>query len=426
MTRRNPIGTLSLLGTSAGFAVMEALRHAGLPFGPGLHILQAGFEAGMVGGCADWFAVSALFRPIPCRRFAIPHTNLIVKERRTLTGGIVDMVQNQWLSPASLAQKLQGLRASQLLLEDLATPGARHQVAGAARDLLGRLAGTLNAPELAGFLDRALRDQLAGLDLAPAVGGWLQARVQGGDANALWDFLTGSLAASAEAGDFNQVIGQMLQRALESYQDRGALAWLKGKALELAFDVDDVSGSLAVAFARSLRQIQQDPAHPLRAKLDEQLLGFAQQLVRGDPDACAAFTQFQQRLTEHAELGPLLARILSRLQETLQTQLASADSDLAGLLDRLLDNLLTGLRGEPHTQDLLDAWVRRTLLDLAARHHDQIGALVAGNLAKLSDDDLVAQVEGQVGNHLQFIRLNGALVGSLVGMALAGLKLLLG
>lgn len=424
MTKRNHFGTISLLTATAGFALLESLRHAGLPFGQGLGLLQCGCEAGMVGGLADWFAVSALFRPIPCRRLPIPHTNLLVQERTKLTGSIVDMVQNKWLSPESLAEKLKGMRASRLILEHLNAPGARAQVVEAGRDLLSRLAGNLDAPELAGFLERALRDQLAGLELASSVGQWMEARITAGDTRIIWDFLAGSLAAGAEAGDFHEPIRRMLENAVQHYKDRGSFAWLKGKALELAFNYDDVASSLSGAFAASLRQIQRDPAHFLRSKLDEQLLGFARKLNAGDREACAAFEQFQRRLAEHAELGPYLASILSRLQATLEAQLARSDSDLMGLLDRVLGNVLLELQREPETQERLDAWVRRTALDLASRNHQQIGGIVAENLARLSDDDLVAQIEGQVGNHLQFIRLNGAVVGGLVGMALALLKLL--
>ena len=134
---------------------------------------------------------------------------------------------------------------------------------------------------------------------------------------------------------------------------------------------------------------------------------------------------FQHRMIEHAELGPFLSRILSRLQETLRNQLGMPDSHLTQLLDHTLDNLLTELRGEPDIQVRLDGWVRRTILGLAQRHHGVIGEMVAGSLAKLTDDNLVAQIEGKVGNDLQYIRLNGAVVGSAVGMILAGIKLLM-
>jgi uncharacterized membrane-anchored protein YjiN (DUF445 family) len=131
-------------------------------------------------------------------------------------------------------------------------------------------------------------------------------------------------------------------------------------------------------------------------------------------------------MVEHAELGPFLARILTRLQETLRGELREPGGHLAQLLEGLLEKILAGLRGEPRTRERLDAWARRSILELAQANHTVIGDMVAASLAKLSDLDLVAQIESKVGADLQYIRLNGAVVGSLVGMALATLKLLLG
>lgn len=422
---RNHIGTLSLLGASAGFAVLETLHHQGWAAAPPWRILQSGFEAGMVGGFADWFAVSAIFRPIPSHRFRIKHTNLIVENRAKLSAGIVDMVQNRWLSPETLAEHLGRLSASRFILDHLAAPKARAQVLEATRDLLGRLAGSLDAPEIAAFLDRALRDQLAGLELGPVFGQWLQARIEAGDTSALWDFLVMSLANSVERGDFEAPIRQMLEHAMAHYKGQGVWGRLKGAAAERFFAYDQVSQSLSSALGQSLRDIQRDPGHPLRAKLDAQLAGFARKLAQGDPEACAALDHFQARLTAHAELGPLLTRILSRLQATIQVQLRDAGGNLAQLLERVGDTLLRELQSEPAVQAKLDHWVRRTILDLATRNHHLIGEMVESALAKLSDQDLVAQIEAKVGGDLQYIRLNGAVVGSLVGMALATLKLLL-
>jgi uncharacterized membrane-anchored protein YjiN (DUF445 family) len=163
----------------------------------------------------------------------------------------------------------------------------------------------------------------------------------------------------------------------------------------------------------------------LRAKLDEQLARFARKLAQGDREACASLEQFQRHLTEHAELGPILSRILTRLQATLREELRDATGHFSYLLDRVLENLLKELREEPENQARLDGWVRRSILDLASRNHGVIGEMVAGSLAKLSDGDLVAQIEEKVGGDLQFIRLNGAVVGSAVGILLALFKMVL-
>ena len=426
MPRRNRAGALSLAAASAGFVLMAALRHAGIALAPGWSVLQSGFEAGMVGGCADWFAVSALFRPIPSRRWSLPHTDIIVRGRAKLSLGIVDMVQNRWLSPGTLAEHLVRLSASGFILDHLADPAIRAQVAEAARELLGRFAGSLDAPEIAAFLDRALRDQLAGLELGPVLGPWLEARIAAGDTGPLWDLLASSLADGAEQGAFQGAIRGMLETAVANYKGQGFWEQLKAGTGELFFDYGQVAGSLGIAFGRTLRAIEHDPGHPLRARLDEQFSAFARNLARGDREACAALEGFQRRLAGNAELGPVLARILARLQETLREQLGNPGGDLARLLERLLENLLAELKREPDIQARLDAWVRQRVLDLATANHHVIGEMVASALVKLSDRELVAQIEDKVGADLQYIRLNGAVVGSLVGMALALVRMALG
>ncbi len=421
---RNRIGLISLLAATAGFVGMEVMRHLHLlGDSSGWSVLQSGFEAAMVGGMADWFAVSALFRPIPCRRLALPHTDIIVRSRRKLSAGIVDMVQNRWLSPSVMAEHLGRLSVCRLILEHLEPPAARRKILDAAQELLGRLVGSLDTPEIAAFLDRAFRDQLAGLELGPALGRFLTARVREGSTQALWDTLAASLARGAEHGDFRQPIRRMLESAVTHYKEQGFLARIKGTASEWLFDYDEVSESLSKALAEQLHDIERDPHHPLRVKLDEQLLVFAQKLAEGDREACASLERLQQRLVDHAELGPLLSHILSRLQQTLREQLSAPQTPLDRLLERLLDGLIASLRAEPLTQERLDGWVRASILDLVHRHHGVIGEMVAGALEKLSDQDLVNQIEEKVGADLQYIRLNGAVVGSLVGMALALVKL---
>jgi len=216
-------------------------------------------------------------------------------------------------------------------------------------------------------------------------------------------------------------------RCAESqYKDHGLFQRVKLSVGELLFDYDELSASISSAFATHLRDIQADAGHPLRQQLDEHLLGFARSLRAGDPEARATLAQLQRQLAANAELAPFLTHILTRLQVTLQAQFADPDAPLNHLLDRSFEQFLQGLGSEPDTQARLDVWVRRTILDLVERHHPVIGEMVAGSLNRLSDQDLVAQIEDKVGADLQYIRLNGAVVGGLVGVILAGIKLLLG
>jgi len=117
-----------------------------------------------------------------------------------------------------------------------------------------------------------------------------------------------------------------------------------------------------------------------------------------------------------------VSRAIVPLQRQLDEDLQASDGALSRLIDRQLRSGIRALLGEPARRAALDAWVRATAEDLLRRHHDQIGLTVRENLEALETDELVAQIEGRVGADLQFIRLNGAVVGGLIGVGLALLR----
>ncbi len=125
--------------------LVEAGLRTALLGGPFWRILLAGFEAGTVGGLADWFAVTALFHEVPLP-FIRRHTNIIIRNRERLTEGAVDLVANKWLSPDAVRDKLAGLSVSTFILEWLREEGNRERVLRAGRELFARVADGLDSP----------------------------------------------------------------------------------------------------------------------------------------------------------------------------------------------------------------------------------------------------------------------------------------
>jgi uncharacterized membrane-anchored protein YjiN (DUF445 family) len=146
---------------------------------------------------------------------------------------------------------------------------------------------------------------------------------------------------------------------------------------------------------------------------------FGERLSAGDPDALAQVEQLRRALADSLETRPLIGDLLGRLQKQLDAELASNGSELAGLIDFQLRHGIRDLLADPEHAGRFDDWVRATATDLLRRHHDQIGLTVRENLEALETSALVSQIEARVGSDLQFIRLNGALVGGLIGLLLA-------
>ena len=136
--------------------------------------------------------------------------------------------------------------------------------------------------------------------------------------------------------------------------------------------------------------------------------------------------QLGHALLESLEAMPLVRNMLAQLRSRLEQDLDEPEGYLAALVDRELRAGIVELLDDPDRAAAFDHWVRQTADDLLQRHHHQIGVTVRENLEALETNALVAQIEDRVGADLQFIRLNGAVVGGLIGILLAALRLVSG
>ena len=427
MVSKRRLGAISLCATAGGFVLVEMLIFKGYARGLAWSMLAAAFEAGTVGAMADWFAVTALFREIPVpvlRR----HTDIIAKNRSKIVAGITDMVQNKWLSPSVIVEHLDRFSASEALLHHLGDIRQRKKLAEILRSLLTRMAQGLDGPEVAGFLERVLKDQFGKMDLARPLGDWILRAVRRRDHEALWELLLKTLERSVRDPAARTVFAGLFRRMMGDYRQRGG--FFRGISIGVLEEVDAINIDEAVDvilknLERFLRDAQGNPRHPFRERQDAILLEFAQMLSSNDPETVGMIATLQGRLAENSEVEEYIRGVLSRFKETVLDQLDSDASDLARLLENFLEGSLEDLRKDSSLRNRLDAWVRDTFIHLVEKHHDYIGEMVRSSLDKLEDRTLVDQIEEKVGDELQYIRLNGAVVGGAVGTVLYFLKILL-
>src|SRR6185436_17750330 len=411
--RRNPIGTISLVCAVLG---MVACR-VGLTVvdAPWLHILSAGFDAATVGALADWFAVVALFRhPLG---LPIPHTAIIPTRRAKIIESIVNVVENDWLSPGVIGARLSRVAPSALVVDWLRTPGHVGRLGAPLRDLLRGLARMLTEDEVARFVESSLERQLRELPLDVSTGNWLVRAVESENAEATCTSLAASLANLAARPRTAVELHWWLDRSAETLHDGGKRLMpfvLRRKVVQRKI----VQAACDYATAE-LRCASLDRTHPLRRTVLEAASRWAHRLADGDPTAMEQAEQLRVALLESLETRPLVRETLVRLRRELETQLADERSDLSALIDRTLQKGIVELLDDPDRRTVFDHWVRTTVDDLLQRHHHQVGITVRENLEALDPSTLVAMIESRVGADLQFIRLNGALVGGLVGLLLA-------
>jgi len=425
--RRRNAGAISLVIAVIGLITVHVLRANGIGEPLAMRILSGIFEAGTVGGLADWFAVTAIFRRIPIPVIA-RHTNLLVKHRRKFTAGIVDVVQNRWLAPSVVRERLQSISASRLLIAHLGEPESRKRSVAALQSFLTRVNDELDSPAVVGFLDRLLKDQLRDVDIGRPLGTWMLGALERGDHGPLWDVILASAETSLREGALKRIIESTLEAAVRDY---AATDWKKKLVVSGATAIGGIDYGVAAdkaveALSRSLADARGVPEHPLRQRIDGVIADFARELRDGRGEATRIVADFQRRLVENADAQGLIRGILTRLKGTLAEQLAREDSDLSATLDHLLAGVVRDLEAHVDTREKLDLWMRQVVAELVERHHGVIGEMVESSMTRLSDEELTQQVQDKVGDDLQMIRVNGAVIGALVGGILAAAKIFFG
>ncbi len=426
MTRR--LGAISLCVAVGGMVTVEALIHAGSVVGPAWRVIATGFEAATIGGVADWFAVRALFRRIP-----IPiigrHTDVIVKNRERIASGIVDMVENRWLTKEAIHEQLRELAPARALLAHFGDPRHQAQLIELSRDLFAGVVEDLGRDEIAEFLERVIKDQLRGIELAQPLGRWLQSALERRDHDRLWGALVGVLQAAMEGPRTERVVAEVARRSGERYASGNLLRSLGvgvGQASG-ALDYDEAARSILAEAKAFIGVARDDDQHPLRLRMDEVLARFATDLQNGDPAARETVEDLRRRIVENAELHDIVQDTLTRFRETARGEVARPDSALFGLLRTHAARYVEEIAESPERCERLDDWLRTRAEELVTRHHALIGDVVRSSLSpvKLPDHELVRQIEDKVGDDLEYIRLNGAVVGGLVGVLIAIVRLML-
>lgn len=426
MQVKRHLGTLSLAAVVTLFIALEAALRTGLFTAPWVRILATGFEAGMVGAMADWFAVTALFREVPIP-FVRRHTNILLRKREALTEHIVDVVQNEWLTPRAIGEYLSKRSPSSLLLDYLAEPRHETQLVEALRDVCSALIDRLDGPEMVSFLGQALRRQIDRPDFDRWVGEHLEAAIRRGDHGPAIDTLLGVVEKAVREGTLRSLVRGWIEEAARSYASRGTLkaatTWMLEKSGGL--DYDRAAEDIVNAVAGSIGGVKGNAAHPVRKRIDDAVSGFAGGLLSGSEGPRAALERLRRGMAEGLESETGLQEILRRFKESLRTQLADPGSAFMTAVASFLKSRLAELRSDRALCERLDAWVQETARAVVERNPAMIGEMIRTSLGKLEGPQLVSQIEGKVGPELQYIRLNGAVIGTIVGLALGTLRHLL-
>lgn len=354
----------------------------------------------MVGGLADWFAVTAIFRrPLG---LPIPHTAVIPRSKERIADALGEFVAVNFLAPEVISQRLRDQDLATSLGRQLADPVTARRVADGVMDALPAIADLLDDEVVSDFLRRQVGDLSRGERLASAIGRGLKLLTEHGRHQPVMD------AAVAEGW-----------RALEEHepairaQVRARTSWLWRL---IALDAR-ASDALIGAMEKTLREIAEQPNHPARQRVTEVLQRFSDDL-QNSPELRGQVERFAADMLAHpavaAYFGELWGALKAALRAGAEDTQASARIALADAIERFG----TAMLEDPAVLDALNRRLRALMTEISGRHGRDVGRLISETIRSWDTHTVVEKLEQNVGPDLQYIRINGTIIGGLIGLAI--------
>jgi uncharacterized membrane-anchored protein YjiN (DUF445 family) len=366
-------------------------------------------EAGIVGGLADWFAVTAIFRrPLG---LPIPHTALIPHNWELMAARVGVMVGGRVLTKEYVREEIARIDLAELLARG-AERISRHDLERATRLVAGWAAEQL-APATTAELVARLRRTLAMQPVAPMLATALRvARRQGWDQR-LIDGALRVLAEAMERPEFRDTVGDVIDDLVARYRERLGVYPRLWMGLASVLGLLDRE-RLVAALHAGLREVAKDHDHPLRRQGVEVLADLERRLDE-DPALGARVEATKAELLRAPAVVELLDEATASLTRTLRAELADERSELLAWLSERLDRARRALVADAELRRSLDAWVKARISELVERHHGRIAGFIENGVRALGPEGAVRLIEEHAGDDLQFIRVNGTVVGGLAG-----------
>jgi uncharacterized membrane-anchored protein YjiN (DUF445 family) len=361
--------------------------------------VQAGAEAAMVGGVADWFAVTALFRrPLG---LPIPHTALIVERKDQFAATLGQFVQENFLNADVLGDRIRSTRLVSRLASWLADEDNAAALAGRVADLGVTVAEALRDEDVQRVLTAELTRALGTVDVAPLAGRVLRVILSGGE----------------HAGLFTDIVSAADRYLAEHYTELRDLfeteapRWVPDAIHRRLFD------RLHLRLRDRLATMAADPEDETRRQFEIWVAGLPDRLETS-PELRERGERLKREVLGSAGLRDWSSSLWKHVKATLRTQAADPESELRRRLADALTAAGRHLGSDGELQDSLERVVESGARTLAGQFHDELAGLVTGTIQRWDAEQTSSQLELLLGHDLQFIRINGTVVGAGVGLAL--------
>jgi uncharacterized membrane-anchored protein YjiN (DUF445 family) len=396
LRRMKAIATGLLLVAAAVYVAARRWEDGG-PAAAGY--LRAAAEAGMIGALADWFAVTALFRhPLG---LPIPHTALVPTRKDALGRSLGDFVSANFLSAEVVRDRLDRVDLATRVGRWLQAPQHAARVVAEAAAALRAAVGLLRDEDLQSVVEQALRRRVARVPLAPPLGRLLARVVADRAHHAMVDLVVRH--GHRWLRDNPDLVVRAVERQAPSWSPR--------------FLDEKVAGKVYAELLRVAGELERDPRHPAREALDRYLAALAQDLQH-DAGTGRAVDRVVAGLMDNAELRAALGRLVVSGREALLELVDDEDSELRLRATTAVTGLGERLTADADLRERVAGWVAGAATYATERYGGEIASVISDTVARWDAAEASDRIEQHVGRDLQFIRINGTVVGALAGVVI--------
>jgi uncharacterized membrane-anchored protein YjiN (DUF445 family) len=394
LVRMKAVATGLLIAVAIVFLVARAVEDDA---GAWVGYVRAFSEAAMVGALADWFAVTALFRhPLGV---PIPHTAIIPNRKDQIGRSLGEFVQGNFLTHEVLVERVRGLHAGSRLGPWLGDPDNAERVTAVAADVLHATLEISDDRDVQSALEHAVVERVRATPVAPLLGRAIDLAIEGGHHERLLD------AVLVGVREFLEENRSVLRARLEQESP-----WWIPEPIDERIFTKIYSG-----VHRFLEDVGGHPEHEVRRSIEQRIATLADRL-RDDPVLIAKGEELKEELLDHPDVRAWLSSLWAELKRSLLS--ASADPNSA-LRQRFVASTIRfgeRLQRDRELSGKIDRWLERAVTYLVDNYRGEVAELISSTVARWDARATSQRLELQVGRDLQFIRINGTIVGGLVGV----------
>ncbi|HEX2202390.1 MAG TPA: DUF445 domain-containing protein [Longimicrobium sp.] len=366
---------------------------------PGFGYLRATAEAAMVGGLADWFAVTALFRyPMGIR---IPHTAIVPNRKDRIGRSLGNFVQNNFLSPAVLSARLRNAQIAAKLADWLSEPAHGEIVGKHAAAAVTGIVGVLKDDEVQELIQDSVIRRVRATQVAPIMGNVLG--VVTAD-NRHQEILNAALRLADRLVDENR-------EALRT-RIREELPWWVPAPID-----EKIYQKIIDGVERTLEEVASNPEHSLRGRFNEAMAEFIEKL-KTSPELIERGEALKEEVLEHPAVRGYSASLWGDVKGAVLKHAADPGSEFRLKIAHTVTRFAESMRNDPELLAKVDGWIESAVLYFVEQYRHEVAELISSTVSAWDPEDTTRKIELQIGKDLQFIRINGTLVGGLAGLVI--------